>query len=135
MLLRAVATDLSSEIRGERVRFIEAMREATTMNMQSESRSVRPPQAGSPSSTLPSSTTDELRSHTVHVDEFKKALTNEVSQSMRELGTLREQKKALEHRIADLFALIAKHGEEGVSATSEAPGEAPQVLSEVAERV
>lgn len=38
---------------------------------------------------------------------------------MRELGTLREQKKALEHRIADLFALIAKHGEEGVSLGSE----------------
>lgn len=51
----------------------------------------------------------------VHVDEFKKALTNEVSLSMRELGELREQKKVLQHQIADLFSLMAKHGEENVS--------------------
>lgn len=35
-LLRAVATDLTSEIRGERVKFIDAMQQATSMNMQSE---------------------------------------------------------------------------------------------------
>lgn len=34
---------------------------------------------------------------------------------MRELGELREQKKVLQHQIADLFSLMAKHGEENVS--------------------
>ncbi|KAL1405808.1 hypothetical protein Q8F55_007485 [Vanrija albida] len=79
MLLRALATDLTTEIRGERVRFIEAMQQATTMNMQ------------------------------IHVDEFKRALSGEVTKSMHELGAMRERKKALEHQIADLFALKAKH--------------------------
>ncbi len=29
---------------------------------------------------------------------------------MKELGQMREQRKALEHQISDLFALKAKHG-------------------------
>jgi hypothetical protein len=84
-LLSAVAVDLTNEIKGERVRFIDSMRDATTMNMQ------------------------------IHVDEFKKALTTETQRSLKELGTMREQKKALEHQIADLFALKAKHGDDIVS--------------------
>lgn len=79
MLLRALATDLTTEIRGERLHFIEAMQQATTMNMQ------------------------------IHVDEFKRSLSGEVAKSMNELGKMREQRKALEHQIADLFALKAKH--------------------------
>jgi hypothetical protein len=81
-LLQAVATDLTEEIKGERVRFIENMREATSMNMQT------------------------------HVEEFKKALTQETQRSLKELGQMREQKKALEQQIADLFALKAKHSDE-----------------------
>ena len=44
-----------------------------------------------------------------HVEEFKKLLSTEVHKSMKELGQMREQKKALEHQISDLFALKAKH--------------------------
>ncbi|EIW68349.1 hypothetical protein TREMEDRAFT_71976 [Tremella mesenterica DSM 1558] len=46
----------------------------------------------------------------LHVEEFKKVLSAEVHRSMQELGQLREQKRALEHQISDLFALKAKHG-------------------------
>ncbi len=46
----------------------------------------------------------------VHIEEFKKLLSAEVHKSMKELGQMREQKKALEHQISDLFALKAKHG-------------------------
>ncbi|RXK42339.1 hypothetical protein M231_00329 [Tremella mesenterica] len=80
MLLRALATDLTTEIRGERIRFVEAMQQATSVNVQ------------------------------LHVEEFKKVLSAEVHRSMQELGQLREQKRALEHQISDLFALKAKHG-------------------------
>jgi uncharacterized protein (UPF0335 family) len=44
------------------------------------------------------------------VEEFKKALGAEVHKSMTELGRMREEKKALEQNISDLFALKAKHG-------------------------
>ncbi|WWD19242.1 hypothetical protein CI109_103700 [Kwoniella shandongensis] len=80
ILLRAVATDLTAEIRGEKMRFIEAMQQATSVNV----------------------------SH--HVEEFKKLLSAEVNRSMAELGQMREEKKVLEQQISDLFALMAKHG-------------------------
>ncbi|ORY35687.1 hypothetical protein BCR39DRAFT_511504 [Naematelia encephala] len=81
LLLRAIATDLTQEIRGEKMRFVEAMQHATSVNVQH------------------------------HIDEFKKLLSAEVHKSMKELGEMREQKRALEHQISDLFALKAKHGE------------------------
>ncbi|KAL7422370.1 hypothetical protein Q5752_003016 [Cryptotrichosporon argae] len=80
MLLQALAKDLTQEIRGERVRFIDAMQQATSVNVQ------------------------------FHVEEFKKLLSAEVNKSMRELGRVREEKKALQQEISDLFALKAKHG-------------------------
>ncbi|WWC63514.1 uncharacterized protein I303_106117 [Kwoniella dejecticola CBS 10117] len=83
MLLRAVATDLTAEIRGERMRFIEAMQQATSVNVS------------------------------MHVEEFKKLLSTEVNRSMAELGQMREEKKVLEQQISDLFALMAKHGGKG----------------------
>ena len=36
ILLRALATDLTSEIRGERIRFVEAMQQATSVNVNCE---------------------------------------------------------------------------------------------------
>ena len=40
-LLRAVAAELSNEIRGERLRFVEAMKEATAINVQGKALTVR----------------------------------------------------------------------------------------------
>ncbi|WVQ79717.1 hypothetical protein IAT38_001817 [Cryptococcus sp. DSM 104549] len=79
-LLRGLATDLLGEIRGEKMRFLESMQEATKMNIQ------------------------------MHVEEFKRLLSVEVNKSMSELGRVREEKRALEQQISDLFALKAKHG-------------------------
>ncbi|WRT68602.1 uncharacterized protein IL334_005580 [Kwoniella shivajii] len=108
MLLRAVATDLTTEIRGERMRFIEAMQQATSVNVS------------------------------MHVEEFKKLLSTEVHRSMAELGQMREEKKVLEQQISDLFALMAKHGGKGKKAASSRPmappspaGGMPQLLSPV----
>lgn len=96
MLLRALATDLTSEIRGERIRFVEAMQQATSVNVHRKSSSCSDVKHG----------TDPI----VHVEEFKKLLGTEVAKSMQELGQMREEKKALEQNISDLFALKAKHG-------------------------
>ena len=85
---------MTSEIRGERLRFVEAMQQATTMNINSKS--------------LTPAVNNFFK--TWHVEEFKKALGAEVSKSMTELGRMREEKKALEQNISDLFALKAKHG-------------------------
>jgi hypothetical protein len=49
------------------------------------------------------------------VEEFKKLLSAEVGKAMKELGSLREERKTLEHQISDLFALKAKHGGSQVS--------------------
>lgn len=80
MLLRAVATDLTEEIRGDKMRFLESMQKATTVNVM------------------------------LHIEEFKRLLNAEVNKSMNELGKVREEKRALEQQISDLFALKAKHG-------------------------
>ncbi|KAK4689185.1 hypothetical protein P7C73_g942, partial [Tremellales sp. Uapishka_1] len=96
-LLRALATDLTGEIRGERIRFVEAMQQATSVNVQ------------------------------LHIDEFKKLLSTEVHKSMKELGQMREQKKVLEHQISDLFALKAKHGSHsGSNSRQESAAPSPQ---------
>ncbi|TYJ53517.1 hypothetical protein B9479_005848 [Cryptococcus floricola] len=89
ILLRAIATDLTEEIRGEKMKFLESMQKATTVNVM------------------------------MHIEEFKRLLNVEVNKSMGELGKVREEKRALEQQIADLFALKAKHGFEprGLPAT------------------
>ena len=78
------------------------MQQATTMNISSKSTVF----------TLSRHNTDPAL---VHVEEFKKLLSAEVHKSMKELGTLREERKALEHQISDLFALKAKFGGADVS--------------------
>jgi len=80
-LLRSVAAELSNDIRGERLRFVDAMKEATTLNVQ------------------------------VHLEEFKKQLNQEVFRMTQDVGHLRDEKMKLEQAIAELFAIKAKHGE------------------------
>lgn len=77
-LLRNIASELSNDIRGERVRFVEAMKEATAINVQ------------------------------VHVEEFKKELSKEVMTMTCEVGRLQRERQMLEQQIADLFAFFAK---------------------------
>ncbi|EKM54558.1 uncharacterized protein PHACADRAFT_29763 [Phanerochaete carnosa HHB-10118-sp] len=77
-MLKTLATELSNDIRGERLRFVEAMKEATTINVQ------------------------------IHVEEFKKELTREVLSMTQEVTRLQRERQALEQQIADLFAFYAK---------------------------
>ncbi|OBZ70805.1 hypothetical protein A0H81_09064 [Grifola frondosa] len=82
-MLRSLATELSNDIRGERLRFVEAMKEATAINVQ------------------------------IHVEEFKKELTREVLIMTQEVGRLQRERQGLEQQIADLFAFYAKQKQAG----------------------
>ena len=91
------SVELSDDIRGERLRFVEAMKEATAINVQSmifncilvcNHRTYRP--------------------NLVHVEEFKKELTREVLISTQEVGRLQRERQLLEQQIADLFAFYSK---------------------------
>lgn len=75
------ATDLKSEIQGERIRFIDAMRDATQINIEQ------------------------------HLQKFKDQLSHEVSRSLHDLHRMREEKKVLEGQIAELFAFKVKNGD------------------------
>ncbi|TDL25965.1 hypothetical protein BD410DRAFT_783971 [Rickenella mellea] len=81
MMLRNIAAELSTDIRGERLRFVEAMKEATAINVQN------------------------------HVDEFKKELGKEVMVMTQEVARLQKERHALEQRIAELFSFIARQQE------------------------
>ncbi len=48
----------------------------------------------------------------VHVEQFKKSLTQEIAQHSNQLTQMQEQKNALELVISDLFAIKAKHTSE-----------------------
>ena len=47
---------------------------------------------------------------TGHLDSFSKSLAGEVKTLMKEVGDLRESKRALQHEIADLLLIKARHG-------------------------
>lgn len=47
---------------------------------------------------------------TGHLDAFSKSLAGEVKTLMKEVGDLRESKRALQHEIADLLLIKARHG-------------------------
>ena len=89
--------ELSDDIRGERLRFVEAMKEATAINVQSKKKK-------SPIITLSKANW----SSAVHVEEFKKELTREVLISTQEVGRLQRERQLLEQQIADLFAFYSK---------------------------
>ena len=92
---------LSDDIKGERLRFIEAMKEATAINIQSKtSLRVLIPRIRK------LKTTDSRNPD--HVEEFKKQLTREVMIMTGEVGKLQKERQALEQQIGDLFTFYAK---------------------------
>ncbi|KAF9529248.1 hypothetical protein CPB83DRAFT_273503 [Crepidotus variabilis] len=78
-LLRSFTNEISGEIRGERLRFVEAMKEATAINVQ------------------------------LHVENFKQELGREVMAMTEEVGRLHREKQQVENQISDLFAFYSKH--------------------------
>jgi hypothetical protein len=93
------SSELSSEIRGERLRFVEAMKEATAINVQSDCH--RP--------TVSDVSRSLIRLLAVHVEQFKNELNREVMVMTREIERLHREKQAVENQIADLFAFYSKH--------------------------
>ncbi|THH31346.1 hypothetical protein EUX98_g2854 [Antrodiella citrinella] len=98
-LLRNVASDLSNDIRGERLRFVEAMKEATAINVQ------------------------------IHVEEFKKELTREVLLMTQEVGRLQKERQTLEQQIADLFSFYAKQKQSNNRSSEGPPTQTPSVYA------
>lgn len=78
------------------------MKEATTINVQSESPS--PPRTRILELKILTNGSHNLG----HVEEFKKQLTREVMNMTGEVGRLQKERQALEHQIADLFTFYAK---------------------------
>lgn len=81
---------------------MEAMKEATTINVQSRS-----PQRGHFWGML------TTRAWTVHVEEFKKELTREVLSMTQEVARLQKERQTLEQHIAELFAFYARQKQNG----------------------
>ncbi|KAF8554737.1 hypothetical protein OG21DRAFT_1034271 [Imleria badia] len=81
-MLRALSTELTNEIRGERLRFVEAMKEATAINVQA------------------------------HVEHFKAELGREVAAMTQDVGRLHQEKQVIEQQIGDLFAFYSKQKQE-----------------------
>ncbi|KAF9241538.1 hypothetical protein BU15DRAFT_44767, partial [Melanogaster broomeanus] len=67
---------------GERLRFVEAMKEATAINVQA------------------------------HVEHFKADLSLEVAAMTQDIGRLHQEKQVIKQQIADLFAFYSKHNQE-----------------------
>ncbi|KIM45293.1 hypothetical protein M413DRAFT_24527 [Hebeloma cylindrosporum] len=78
-LFRAFTNEISGEIKGERLRFVEAMKEATAINIQ------------------------------MHVEQFKQELGREVMAMTEEVGRLHREKQQVENQISDLFSFYSKH--------------------------
>ena len=101
ILTEEAVSELSNDIRGERLRFVEAMKEATAINVQSRF------------SSLPFQSVAETSDMSVHVEEFKKELTREVLLMTQEVTRLQRERQGLEQQIADLFAFYAKQKQAG----------------------
>lgn len=75
---------------------MEAMKEATAINVQSESLSCI--QRGN----------QVLTSHPAHVEHFKQELGREVMAMTEEVGRLHREKQNIENQISDLFSFYSK---------------------------
>jgi hypothetical protein len=88
---------LTNEIRGERLRFVDAMKEATEINVQGR--------------LYPSIANNTLNRLLAHVEQFKKELTREVLVMTQDVGRLHKERQVIEQQIADLFAFYSKQKE------------------------
>ncbi|KAF9478805.1 hypothetical protein BDN70DRAFT_726008 [Pholiota conissans] len=79
LLTGVFKSEISGEIKGERLRFVEAMKEATAINIQ------------------------------LHVEQFKQELGREVMAMTEEVGRLHREKLNVENQISDLFSFHTKY--------------------------
>lgn len=90
------SSELTNEIRGERLRFVDAMKEATEINVQGKRLLLR------------DWLYHKLIKDLAHVEQFKKELTREVLAMTQDVGRLHKERQAIEQQIADLFAFYSK---------------------------
>ena len=90
--------EISGEIKGERLRFVEAMKEATAINVQSTLYFF---------ACLAGPLTRAFHSQD-HVEQFKQELNREVMNMTEEVGRLYREKQVVESQISDLFAFYTK---------------------------
>ncbi|KAG2145990.1 Tim17/Tim22/Tim23/Pmp24 family-domain-containing protein [Suillus bovinus] len=87
-MLRVLSSELTEEIRGERLRFVEAMKEATAINVQGA----------------------------FALCPYRRSLTAELGREVavmtQDVGRLHKEKQAIEQQIADLFAFYSKQKQE-----------------------
>jgi hypothetical protein len=86
---------LSEEIKGERLRFVEAMKEATAINV-----------SGILTKLLCKSILKKI--YTGHVEDLKRQLKHELQGMAQEINRLYRERQDVENQIADLFAFHAK---------------------------
>jgi hypothetical protein len=89
--------EISGEIKGERLRFVEAMKEATAINVQSTFYFC-----------MSGRTNNSCLSFADHVEQFKQELNREVMNMTEEVGRLYREKQVVENQISDLFAFYTK---------------------------
>lgn len=76
------------------MRFVDAMKEATEINVQGKSHFLE--------------RNNILSISPAHVEQFKKELTREVLVMTQDVGRLHKERQAIEQQIADLFAFYSK---------------------------
>ncbi|KAL1680320.1 hypothetical protein EV122DRAFT_207985 [Schizophyllum commune] len=82
VLVRSLASELTKEIRDERLRFVDAMQEATSLNV------------------------------TAQVEDFKQQMSKEVRAMIRDVQRLHGERQAMQNQIADLFSFYTKYENE-----------------------
>lgn len=88
---------MAAEIKGERLRFVDAMKEATSIHVQSESIE----RHSSMNLLL-------MRSPKAHVDQLRKELTREAAGMSQEVARLQREREVLERQLAELRAFHAR---------------------------
>ncbi|KAI5890532.1 uncharacterized protein SCHCODRAFT_01129253 [Schizophyllum commune H4-8] len=82
VLVRSLASELTKEIRDERLRFVDAMQEATSLNV------------------------------TAQVEDFKQQMSKEVRAMIHDVQRLHAERQAMQNQIADLFSFYSKYENE-----------------------
>ncbi|KAL1695600.1 hypothetical protein GGG16DRAFT_45009 [Schizophyllum commune] len=82
VLVRSLASEITKEIRDERLRFVDAMQEATSLNV------------------------------TAQVEDFKQQMSKEVRAMIRDVQRLHGERQAMQNQIADLFSFYSKYENE-----------------------
>jgi hypothetical protein len=114
--LRGLGMDLQSSINGERLNFIEAMRNATSQNMQSE---CSPP--------LPAPLTPD------HAREFLSSIQDDVAKSQAAMQELHEYRNRAQSDILEMMDFLVKHAKKSGMPVEQFPPNLQEALKKAAD--